>query len=116
MKKKMFLIHPIRNISEDYADAIKTESAFLSQFYEVYDPATMTNQNASEMDICEANRTAMMAANVVGVIWDGKSQGCLFDLGMAFAMGKPVILVTGRVPSMTNIKSFANLLHAWSQW
>ena len=59
--------------------------------------------------ICEDNMDAIAEADVVHLIWDGKSKGCLFDLGMAFAMAKKIIPLV--LPPLTNEKSFQNM--AW---
>lgn len=50
---------------------------------------------------------------MVFVIWDGKSQGCLFDLGMAFAMHKPVGVIA--LPGPTEEKSFQNMIRDWGK-
>lgn len=41
--------------------------------------------------ICEVHLAAMRAADEVHVIWDVDSKGSHFDLGMAYALGKPIV-------------------------
>ncbi len=68
------------------ADQLRAEG------HTVYVPGTQTKQDTDELTICTANRDAMMKADEVRVIWDGTSHGVIFDLGMAFALNKPVKL------------------------
>ena len=107
-KDKMFLIVPVRNAEKDYAPTV----ARLEADYAVYYPARDTNQDdPTGHQICRANLRAIKDADVVGVIWDGKSQGGLFDLGMAFALNKRVISI--ELPPQTEGKSFQNMITAW---
>ena len=113
-KKKMFLVRPIAGISDEYREEIEVQIEHLRITYDVYDPLTQTDQNKSELRICKQNREAMESADVVGVIWDLKSHGCLFDLGMAFAMKKRIEPVTGYFPAINSSKkTFQNMVWAW---
>lgn len=114
---KLFAIRPVRGISDEYREGIEEQIRFLkSQGHTIYDPITDTNQNDnSGLRICKDNRTAIEDCDAVLFMWDGKSQGCLFDLGMAFALGKKVIPVIGYVPQMTIGKSFQNMVYAWQE-
>jgi hypothetical protein len=76
-KKKAFLICPIRNIDFEYERLIKYQAEYLEQQYKVYYPERDTNQHQSELNICNDNLKAMKEADIVLMIWDGKSQGCL---------------------------------------
>ena len=110
--KKMFLICPVRNISEqDRKDLLLTLKKLESE-YEVYYPARDTDQNDNTgYRICTDNKNAIMQADIIGVYWDGKSQGGLFDMGMAFALNKPIKVIL--TPSKTEGKSFQNMLMEW---
>jgi len=114
---KIFLICPVRGIDEAYKEAIENQVSFLeSQGNEVYYPARDTNQNDPiGLRICQDNREAISNADEVHIIWDGKSTGSLFDLGMAFAMNKPIKTVIGYFPNSTNGKSFPNMIYAWEE-
>lgn len=109
--KKVFLIRPVMGITPEYADAIQQQREYLEKSYEVYDPIRDTPQDISSLDICTSNYVAIDRADIVFFIWDGKSKGCLFDLGMAFALNKDIRPVTGYFPNMSKGKSFANLVH-----
>ena len=58
-----------------------------------------------ELEICIQNREMIEQADEVYVMWDGRSMGTVFDLGMAFALRKKVKVV------YINPKSFRNLIH-----
>jgi len=65
--------------------------------------------------ICEEHALAMISADQVHIAWDGKSEGCLFDLGMAFILKKPIIPITGYFPQPDcKGKSYVNMVWAWN--
>lgn len=108
---KTFLISPVRGQSPDAWAA--HVAALEAEGYAVHWPHRDTNQDdAIGLRICHDNAAAIEQADVVHVIWDGASQGCLFDLGMAFALGKKVIPVL--LPDATSGKSFQNMVRAWA--
>lgn len=110
--KRIFLIAPVRGISDTYKDGIQTQVEWLEQQgYDVHWPMRDTPQDATEKEICDTNYLAIRQCDEVRIIWDGKSQGCLFDLGMAFALGKPIKSIAGYFPRATREKSFANLVY-----
>src|SRR5690348_9799883 len=99
---KSFLICPVRGI--DPATHEETVRRLEGEGYVVHWPPRDTDQiDDTGLRICRDNMAAIAAADVVHVIWDGKSQGCLFDLGVAFALAKRIIPVT--LPEPTAGKS-----------
>lgn len=62
----------------------------------------------TELEIVLENREIIKWADIVVVFWDGASLGTVFDVGMAFALDKPIIL------AHLNKFSFANLLRQFS--
>jgi len=118
----IFVIRPIRGIGKEKDEAYKFQVQEIKNTCEfvygepvnIYDPAMETDQTGSEVKICQQNLDAIKKADVVYVIWDGNSQGVLFDLGMAFALGKEIRPVIGYFPKMTKEKSFANLI--WKRY
>ena len=116
--KKLFIIRPVRGISDEYREAVETQIEHLRKTFDVYDPLTNTDQNDNTgLRICRDNRDAIKKADIVAVIWDGKSTGCLFDLGMAFALKKKIMPITGYFPSLVGYdgKSFVNMVWAWEE-
>lgn len=108
---KTFLICPVRGV--DPATQAGTVAELERQGYAVHWPPRDTDQ-ADEIGlrICSDNRAAIEAADVVHLIWDGKSQGGLFDLGMAFALRKRIIPLS--LPEPSDGKSFQNMARAWA--
>ncbi len=109
--KKSFLICPVRGKSpEETAGIVRQLEA---DGFDVHWPHRDTNQeDDTGLRICRDNREAIRAADVVHVVWDGQSQGSLFDLGMAFAEDKKVVPVV--LPKATPQKSFQNMVMAWA--
>jgi nucleoside 2-deoxyribosyltransferase len=87
-KKRFFIIHSkgLTDRAGDLAEKLRAEG------HEVYVPGIQTNQDTDELTIASTNRAAMSRADEVRVIWDGTSHGVIFDIGMAFAMEKPLKL------------------------
>lgn len=110
-KQRSFLICPVRgHAAAKFADAVERLEA---DGYAVHWPPRDTNQDDDTgLRICRDNMAAIADADVVHIIWDGNSQGCLFDLGMAFALGKKLIPL--ELPEPTNSKSFQNMARAWA--
>jgi len=106
-----FLICPVRG--RDPRQYARLVSALEADGWAVHWPPRDTDQeDATGYRICADNRTAIAAAQHVFVIWDGKSQGVLFDLGMAFAMGKPITVIDA--PRPTKGKSYQNMMRDWA--
>ncbi len=108
--KKVFLICPVRGRTAEYREiADQTVIYAETHGYTVHYPPRDTNQDdAVGLRICQDNLEAMAASDEVWIIWDGNSQGCLFDTGMAFALCKPLVVI--KIPPLTNHKSFQNML------
>lgn len=53
----------------------------------------------------------MKEADEVHIIWDVNSKGSHFDLGMAFALGKPIHLIEALQPD-TEGKSYLKVIQA----
>lgn len=112
---KSFMICPVRGQSPAEAQNVAALVVQLEgQGYKVHFPPRDTNQNdPTGLQICRDNARAIFAADVIHVIWDGKSQGCLFDLGIAFALGKKISPIS--LPEPTEGKSFQNMIGAWAR-
>jgi nucleoside 2-deoxyribosyltransferase len=112
---RAFLICPVRNATETQKSEIEkyiesTEARGVAIYY----PARDTNQNDPVgYTICYDNLRAMQGADEVHIFYDPRSAGSLFDLGMAFALGKPVRVAN--TIEHTEGKSFANMVLQWSE-
>lgn len=110
--RRIFLICTVRNISDDiktaqeaYVRTLEAEGAT------VHYPPRDTNQTASGIDICRQNFHAILNANEVHVFYNETSQGIHFDMGMAFALGKKIV-VASNIPYGEG-KSYARMLDEW---
>ena len=113
---KIFLIRPVRHITPNLAASIEAYRDFRESLGdEVYDPARDTIQDLPGLEICYRNMTAITEADEICIAWDGESQGCLFDLGIAFALHKKIHPVVGLFPRMTNGKSFQNMVYDYEE-
>ena len=82
--------------------------------WDVHWPPRDTNQNDPiGYRICRDNYKAIYYSDVVHVVYDPTSEGSLFDLGMAFALCKPLVVLNDII--LTEGKSFANMITAWSE-
>lgn len=110
--KRAFLICPVRGVeSSVYEDVV---SRLEKEGWNVHFPHRDTDQDDDiGYRICSDNRYAIELSDAVFVIRDGKNQGCLFDLGMAFSARKPIVVVD--VPEATPRKSFQNMMVEWEQ-
>jgi nucleoside 2-deoxyribosyltransferase len=113
---RIFFASPVRGVTDEYKAGLDAKVAALeAEGHVVHYPSRDTRQDGDDygLRICCQNRDAIAEADVVFVAWDGKSQGVLFDLGMAFALDKPVRVVEGYMPPRTPSKSFQNMIHLW---
>lgn len=108
--KTTFVICPVRGVAiSEYEPMIQMLE---EEGWKVYWPARDTDQDdPTGYRICQDNLQAIKDADVIHFVWDGKSQGSLFDLGMAFALGKQVIPLV--IPPTTEGKSFQNMVMEW---
>jgi len=68
-------------------------------------PALDDYAGKNELGVCEFNRACIEQCDEIHVIWDGRSTGTIFDMGMAFMLRKPVKIIH------INNKTFENLFH-----
>ena len=109
---KTFLICPVRGHVPTELQAVVTQLEH-EGFIVHWPPRDTLQEDDTGFRICGDNRAAIINADCVHVVWDGKSQGVLFDLGMAFALGKRVIPIL--LPEPTSGKSFQNMIQRWAQ-
>lgn len=111
MLKDIYLIHPVRGIT-------KREKVFLDKYVEsleskgmkVHYPIRDVKQDDAGLNICLIHRKVMKNVKEVHVYWKGKSKGSFFDFGMAFLMGKKIVLINRNKIKKTKKKSYENVL------
>jgi nucleoside 2-deoxyribosyltransferase len=110
---RIFIICPVREVTaEQHTDIERYVHMLEGGGWQVYWPERDTNQDDSIGDrICENNLAAMITADEVHVYWTPTSTGTLFDLGMAWALRKPLFLIN--YVGETEKKSFENLILSW---
>ena len=108
---RAFLICPVRGHDpQEYANVV---ARLEGEGWVVHWPPRDTDQNdETGYRICADNRAAIEAAERVFVVWDGKSQGGLFDLGIAWALRKPITVI--EAPEPTEGKSYQNMMRKWA--
>jgi nucleoside 2-deoxyribosyltransferase len=86
----------------EYAHKMEAEG------HRVFFPALDDSKFKSTLEILEANKKRMMNADEVHLFYDGRSNGTIFDFGMAFAMGKPLQIIYMNDKSIINgMKEYA---------
>ena len=109
---KAFLICPVRGHLPD--ETFEIVCGLERDGWDVHWPFRDTAQDdPTGFEICSTNREAIDQADMVFVMWDGKSTGCLFDLGIAFALNKLIQVLDA--PALTEGKSFQNMMRQWEQ-
>lgn len=109
---KAFLICPVRGHSPEETWPIV--EALEGRGWVVHWPHRDTDQNdPTGLRICRDNREAIDRADRVFIVWDGQSTGSLFDLGIAFALHKPLGLI--QIPAASEGKSFQNMMREWAK-
>lgn len=92
---KIYLICSVRNASPQ---AVMTAEAYVreleAQGHTVhYPPRDVAQDDPSGAAICASHLAAMRQCDAVHVLWDVTSKGSHFDLGMAYALGTPLVPV-----------------------
>ena len=64
--------------------------------------------------ICATHKGSMMCADEVHIFWDVDSKGSHFDLGMAYALGTKIKLVT-IYKQDSDGKSYVKVMKAWEK-
>ena len=110
---KVFVICSVRGMSEEYRQRLEGYVTKLEQSgCTVHLPHRDTKQDATGLAICEQNLNALAEADEVHIFYSKESQGTYFDMGAAFALGKPLVVVENE--EYGEGKSFPRMLDEWS--
>ena len=109
---RIYVICPVRKCGDDErARVFKYVMHLEADGHSVFFPHRDLNQDdRTGVEICNEERAAMRGADEVHIWWDVESFGSHFDLGMAFALEKPLVLVND--PHDTNEKSYLKVIRA----
>jgi len=118
MSKKVYIICSVREATrkvrvklEDYATKLNVQNI------QVYLPHVSTNQDGTSIGICEQNVEAIKWADEIHIFYDKTSTGSHFDMGVAFALGKPIKLIENEPYEAYKdgkyLKSFPHMLKEW---
>lgn len=111
---KIFIICTVRNATEEYKQKLEAYVKSLEdQGHTVHLPHRDTDQTKRGLDICHINTKAIANSNEVHVFYNPESQGTHFDMGVAFAYGRKIVVVEN-TPYDVNQKSFAKMLDEWA--
>jgi nucleoside 2-deoxyribosyltransferase len=112
--KKVFIICSIRITTPEYNEKLERYVSKLEQEgCIVYAPHRDTNQMALGFDICHQNMQGIKDADEVHIFYSSNSQGTHFDMGVAFALNKKIVIVENE--PLTEGKSFQRMLFEWEQ-
>lgn len=114
---RIFIICTVRNATPEYLDNLYKYVADLeAQGHQVHLPPRDTNQIDNETGgfrICKDNMRGISSADEVHVSYNPASTGTHFDLGVAFALNKKIVIFQSMANDNTNGKSFQNMLKYW---
>lgn len=111
---KIFIVCSVRDADPVYFDTVNAYARKLeARGHRVHLPARDTNQSKPGVTICRQNLKAIEAADEIHIFYNGRSQGTHFDMGMAFALGKPIVVVKNE--PYGEGKSFPRMLDEWME-
>ncbi|MFW6246726.1 MAG: nucleoside 2-deoxyribosyltransferase [bacterium] len=109
---KIFIICPVRLADDATRKKLEEYTANLEkQGHKVHLPHRDTNQAGTGTEICTENMNAIKDADEVHIFYLSNSTGIHFDMGVAFAFNKKIIVVENG--EMIAGKSFPRLLDEW---
>ena len=97
---KIYIVCAVRNATaarvaelREYAEAKRAEGHHVH-----FPPDDAPQEDPTGEAICSTHLAAMRECDEVHVFWDVKSSGSHFDIGMAYALGKPMRPVACETP------------------
>ena len=112
MLKKVFIICSVRGASDKYKEKLeKYVTKLEGEGCLVHLPHRDTDQTAPGIEICTKNATAIYNADEVHIFYTSKSQGTHFDMGVAFAYGKLIVVVENETYGKG--KGYPRMLKEW---
>ena len=79
--------------SSQYQDKFEEVSERLTnEGHTVCIPAFDSHPEFDDLGVCQYNKELIQKCDEVHLIWDGRSIGTIFDFGMVFYSGKPLVI------------------------
>ena len=118
MSKCIYIICSVRGATDEVRKKLEDYTEKLEeQGYAVHLPHRNTNQGGRSITICDDNVEAMKWADEIHIFFDKNSTGSFFDMGAAFALGKPIKLIENEDYEAyidgKYQKSFPHMLKEW---
>ena len=79
--------------------------------YEVKMTAFDFHPELDDLGVCQYNKDLILWSDIVFIIWDARSSGTIFDMGMVFMANKP--LVISYIESKTFAGVFSKYAEGW---
>ena len=112
--KKIFIICSVRGADGEYKDKLENYTELLlSKGFNVHLPHRDTNQKATGIEICKQNKKAIYESDEIHIFYNGESQGTHFDMGVAFALNKKIVIVENE--NYGEGKSYPRMLSEWEK-
>ena len=115
-QKNIFIICSVRGATEEYKKKLEAYVKALEDKFghKVHLPHRDTDQENSGFGICQQNSRAIFKADEVHIFYNSKSQGTHFDMGVAFALNKKIVIVENE--PLTEGKSYQRMLVEWIEY
>lgn len=108
----IFLVCTVRNASTKQLKAqVKYVESLEAKGHIVHYPPRDTDQALREIQICRRNVDAIKVSDEVHIFYNPNSQGTHFDMGVAFALGKRIVIANELSYGVG--PKFERMLHAW---
>lgn len=116
IKNKIFLICPVRNATieqrkwiEDFVEEKYNEGCI------IHAPHLHTRQEDlfGGYAICKQNAEAVASSEEVDIYYDQTSTGSVFDLGVSYALHKPLIVLNSEEIEFNNDDLIDNIIKSW---
>ena len=109
-KKKIYVVCSCRLMTDDIKDIQENVVSLLEEKgHEVYYPARDTDQKSTDIEINKRHRKVIKKCDEVHVVWNPKSMGSHFDIGLAYAFKKKIVL-------WSSIKTDDEYASAYGEW
>lgn len=97
---KIYIICAVRNATPERVAEIRAyaEQQRAAGHHVHFPPDDAPQSDPTGKAICETHRAAMLSCDEVHIFWDIRSSGSHFDLGMAYALRKPLVPVHCEIP------------------